>query len=341
MVYLQHRISHMWDVSKKLFDKGYLTIGWQDYYHSELLNATLAEGVSGFDKAAKGLDFNARNRWCLQRFFSLQPGDTVVVPLYEKNFAIARVTGGARPISELPVPAPELEGMSGRKIVLDGYLKYADDLSKIDLGFFVPIDKNSIKLVPRTHASAKLQSRMKHQYINVWLDDLIKDVEEARFATGPINLRDKILDTACSQVLDALDKLNDRQLEHLVKWYMEQCGASYANIPAKNEAGKEDGADADVVAEFAHLGVVFFIQVKKHEGYTSGWAVEQIIRYKEQKEKAADEFTYIPWVVTTALFQDEVVEKAHAAGVRLIDGPTLAKMILDTGIKSINDIIVS
>lgn len=29
--YYLHRISHEWNVSKKLFDKGYLTVGWSEF----------------------------------------------------------------------------------------------------------------------------------------------------------------------------------------------------------------------------------------------------------------------------------------------------------------------
>lgn len=337
MNYLQHRISHMWDVSKQLFEKGYLTIGWQGLMQSGILEAAQECGESGFADCAVAHGLVSRNRWCLYRFFSMQPGDIVIIPLYEQDFAIAKVSSAAKTISELPVSA--FSSVCGRRVKLDSCLSYEDDGTIIDIGFFLSIDLTTVKIVPRAYASAKLQSRMKHQYINVDVNDLAEEIIAASEAEAPLDLRDVILAAAASPVLEAIHKLTPDGLELLVKWYMEQSGATRVYRPAKNESGKENGADADVIAEFASLGIVFFIQVKKHEGYTSDWAIKQISFYKEQKENIADDFTYIPWVITTAAFKEDVKELAHNVGVRLIDGITFAKMIVDTGVESINAVI--
>lgn len=336
MNYWQHRISHKWDVSKQLFDKGYLTIGWQGLSHTGILEATNKNGESGFNTCAAENGLTERNRWCLYRFFMMKPEDIVVVPLYEQEFAIVEITETAKTISELPLQT--LNSISGKSVSLKQSLIYDDDNSIIDLGFYIPFNRERITIVWRAFASAKLQSRMKHQYINVDINDLAKDVEDARFAKAPLDFHDILLESAAPQVLEAIHKLTPDSFERLVKWYMEQSGASHTFIPSKNEHGKEQGADTDVIAEFAPLGIVFFIQVKKHEGYTDEWAIKQIQLYKEQKENTSDDFTYIPWVITTAKFKEEVREVAHDAGVRLIDGITFAKMILDTGVKSINEI---
>lgn len=337
MNYLQHRISHNWDVSKQLFDKGYLTIGWQALSNSNILNETLKSGEAGFNDYATQCGLTERNRWCLYRFFTIMPGDIVIVPLYEQEFAIVEVSGSAKPISELALSS--FESISGRKVRLDNNLIYEDTNSIIDLGFFIPFNKEKVSIVRRAYASSKLQSRMKHQYINVMVNDLIDDIENSRFATAPLNLHDIILEETAPKVLEAIHKLTPDSFEHLVKWYMDQSGASRTFIPSKNEADKKAGADADVIAEFPALGIVIYIQAKKHEGYTDDWAVKQISRYKEQKENKADDFTYIPWVITTATFKESVKEYAHSAGVRLIDGITFAKMIMDTGVNSINEVI--
>ncbi len=335
--YWQHRISHRWDVSKQLFDKGFLTIGWQHLFNSSILEDTMKNGEAGFNAAALQNGLTERNRWCLYRFFMMKPGDVIVVPLYEQEFAIVEISDTVKTISELPISS--FRSISGRPVKLNGSLVYSDDGTDIDLGFYIPFDRTRVSIVRRAFASAKLQSRMKHQYINVDISDLCADVEDARFATAPLDLRDIILESAAPKVLEAIHKLTPDNFERLVKWYMDECGATRSFIPAKNESGKEGGADADVIAEFAPLGIVFFIQAKKHEGYTDDWAIKQISLYKEQKENVSDEFTYIPWVITTATFKKEVKETAHAAGVRLIDGITFAKMILDTGVNSINDVI--
>lgn len=337
MTYYQHRISHKWDVSKQLFDQGYITIGWSGLIDTDILQETKEHGENGFIKSAERNNLTDRLRWCLYRFLSFEPGDIVLIPLYEQDFAIVEISGDPQPISELPIKS--FQSVAGRLVELNSKLKYTDNNEEIDLGYFVPINKESVKFVRRAYASAKLQARMKHQFVNIEINDLEQDVKDALSATGPIDLRDIILEAAAPKIQEAMSKLTPDGLEHLVKWYMQQSGASRVVIPAKNEAGKENGADADVIAEFDSLGLVFFIQVKKHEGYTDDWAIEQIRLYKEQKENLTDNFTYIPWVITTASFQDSVKEKAHDVGVRLIDGVTFAKMIADTGVKSINEVI--
>lgn len=337
MNYWQHRISYNWDVAKQLFDSGYLTIGWQGLSHTEILNEAKKYGEDGFvANCAAKYGLTGRNRRCLYRFFMMKPGDVVVVPLYEKEFAIVEISGFAKPIQELGIES--LKSVSGKSVIRENSLVYKDNGSIIDIGFFIPFNKENESIVRRAFASAKLQSRMKHQYVNIDVNDLSTDIEAARCATAPLDLHDVILESAAPKILDAIHKLTPDSFEYLVKWYMEQSGASNTFIPPKNER-KEDGADADVVAEFSSLGIVFFIQAKKHEGNTDNWAIEQISRYKEQKENKSDDFTYIPWVVTTATFQENVKEYAHEVGVRLIDGETFAKMILDTGVNSINEVI--
>lgn len=335
--YWQHRISHEWDVAKQLFDQGFLTIGWHTLSSGIILQKTKEEGAEGFNYCASECGLAERNRWCLYRFFTMAEGDIVVVPLYEQVFAIIRLSGDAKPIGELPLKA--LKTLSGREVVLRDVLEYKDDAKIVDLGFFIPFEKESVTIVKRSYASNLLQARMKHQYINVKINDLCREVEKARVAEGPINIHDIILESTAANVLSAIMKLTPKNFEQLVAWYMNRIGATSVYLPASNEPGKADGADADVVAHFNPLGIVFFIQVKKHEGYTDDWAIEQISRYKEQKENVMDDFTYIPWVITTASITEEVKAYAKGMGVRLIEGSDFAKMIMDTGINSINDIM--
>lgn len=80
------------------------------------------------------------------------------------------------------------------------------------------------------------------------------------------------------------DRLTPDKFEQLVKWYLKQIGASDVYIPSKNEKGKNDGADADVIATFENLKVrLIYVQVKYHKGCTSDWAIKQISEYKVQK----------------------------------------------------------
>lgn len=107
------------------------------------------------------------------------------------------------------------------------------------------------------------------------------------------------------------------------------------SIPAKNEPGKENGADADVVAIFELLKCIIYVQVKHHDGQTSNWAVHQIAKYKEQKISRMIH-TRLSWVITSAEYTDDAKSKAQSEGVRLIDRYEFAEMLIDVGLEGIN-----
>lgn len=83
MAYFQHRISHWWSVSKKLLYEGYLTIGFRALTGTGILDAK--KDGEKFSKIYKE-NFNDNRRWQVNRFLNLNTGDTVVVPLYNKQF---------------------------------------------------------------------------------------------------------------------------------------------------------------------------------------------------------------------------------------------------------------
>ena len=85
------------------------------------------------------------------------------------------------------------------------------------------------------------------------------------------------------------------------------------------------------------LMTTFYIQVKMHEGETSGWGVEQISKYYEQHGRCMDGYTAIPWVISSGTgFSEEAVALAQEKGVRLIDGAEFARMLVDVGIVNID-----
>ena len=322
MKYWLHRISHEWDISKRLLDMGYLTIGWAKYSNTLVSYEFGFADTSGFERAMIDLGERSRGRWGLHRFLSMRAGDVVVVPLRDGQFAVADIAGSAKSITELNVEA-----------FLD---IQPSEMEKRDIGFFVPV--RDITVRKRSYAEADLQSRMKMRQTNGDITELKESVDRARTAAEPVNLHDVIIDSAVESILSTIKKhIRPDKLEHLVKWYMNRVGASRVYKMATNEAGKSEGADGDVVAEFDPLSIVIYIQVKCHEGETNNWAVEQIRKYKEQKETVGDGITYIPWVISTALFSSGTREEAIEAGVRLIDGPQFARMLADAGISDIND----
>jgi hypothetical protein len=124
----------------------------------------------------------------------------------------------------------------------------------------------------------------------------------------------------------------------LVKWYLLQCGANAESsyFPAKNASDNIDGADADFVAVFEELKTIFYVQAKHHKNTTDEWAVEQINKYKEQKEDDV-EYHHIPWVISTCeKFSEKAVNLAVKNKVRLINGLDFAELLLNAGLRNID-----
>ena len=326
--YWLHRISHEWEASYPLLDAGYLSIGW-----SGLRNAENLQSENDFRKATDELDYGSRSRWSLWKFLHFQNGDWVVVPLFDKKFVIVEVTGRPQPIRCF---AHDLTSNEKMTVGEDGL--YRNDHSLYDIGFLVPVRPVSERL-PRSYATNDLVSRMKLRQTTADISDLAESVEDAQKAEGPVTLHDPLTELVTEKAREIIDRrITPDNLERLLCWYMEKKGASRVHIPAKNESGKENGAYADVIAEFDDLGIIFYIQAKKHtvDSETDSWAVTQISEYKKQKEDEDSGYTYIPWVVTTGRFSEDTQAAAKEVKVRLVDGNDLIQMFLDCGIADID-----
>ena len=92
---------------------------------------------------------------------------------------------------------------------------------------------------------------------------IVQNIESLLSHPEGRNFAQALQDSLKESLRETIDKkLDDRQFEYLVKWYMEKLGAQ-AEIPSKNSSEKPDGADADVIATFDKLNVALYIQVKK------------------------------------------------------------------------------
>lgn len=326
--YWLHRISHEWKASYPLLEQGYLSIGWSDLMSKNLPS----DDENEFRRITEAHNFGSVSRWSLWRFLRFAKGDWVVVPLFDKKFMIVEVTGDPRPAKHYPEAS-----VSDGSLTVGQEGVCGDDGAQYDIGFLVPV-KALTEHLPRSYSPANLVSRMKLRQTTADISDLSQSVQEAQRATGPITLHDPLISAVTETISELINsRVTPDNLEHLLRWYMEKKGASRVYIPAKNESGKRDGADADVVAEFDDLGIIFYIQAKKHtsDSETSQWAVHQISAYMEQND-ADSRYTYIPWVVSTGHFQQEAVELADKNHVRLIDGAEFIRMLIDCGIADID-----
>lgn len=342
--YYLHRISHEGNTSYSLLEKGYLTLGWSKFSDTDILDAAREPEYKRFNPIAESKgEGKSRSRWCIWYFARMEKGDKVIVPLYGGLFSIYEVDEIARHISDLEMVIPEVYGAwDGCKIVWKNHRLYDEVKEReIDLGFFVKV-KPIVQSVPRNYVTGKLVSRMKIQSTSADITDIGDHVEKAIVVgetNRPISLYEQSIETLAKnlkkQIIDILD---DSRFEKLIKWYVEKIGAEYSIIPAKNEPGKRDGADADIVAEFKNLKHIIYIQAKHHEGETSDWAVHQIKEYFSQKSDGDPDYSYARWVISTCDNYSETAEKAAKEyNVRLIDGEEFARMLIDVGLLKVDD----
>ena len=351
--YLLHRISHEWAVSYYLYEKGYLSLGWSAFTETDILNdARKDDNYQAFENTYHHYRPNEkkRSRWDMWYLAQFNVGDIIVVPLFGGKFSICEVAEIAKPIFEIKEQIADFYDKTGEFVKWcdnSKLLKGESSTECIDLGFAIKVEILADGISRKDYADNKLTARMKMRQTNGDISDISESVKKALNGfkdNKPINFYETALESAASSLYNAITTLTPDNFEMLVKNYMECIGADYVYIPAKNEHGKKDQADADVVALFNTLKVCVLIQVKKHEYETSDFAVKPIIRYKEQLEDSDSElwidceggFNYITWVVSSC---DDFSEEAKAEGtlhnVRLISGKEFSKMLADAGLSKI------
>lgn len=343
--YYLHRISYEGNIAYDLLEKGYLSLGWSRFSKTEIMNEARKPGYPQFnDICAKEGEGNNRSRWAMWYFAQMKGGDIVVVPQYGGLFSVYEICGQAESICEYDNRIGDIVGKWQKTNIIwkDGFLHDADNGRQIDIGFLIPV-REIIKDAKRDFVSASLVSRMKIRSTNADITDIAADVDkgiEAWKNQAPISLYEVAIGDLVEKMRESIiTTLTPDKFEKLIKWYLKKCGASNVWIPVKNESGKYDGADADVVAEFDSLKYIVYVQAKHHRGETGDWAVQQITKYKEQKRTNEEDsdYTYATWVVSSAdCFSKNAEEDAAQNGVRLIDGKEFARMLIDIGLLDIN-----
>lgn len=342
--YYLHRISHEGNVSYSLLEKGILTLGWSKFSDSGILKAAREDGYPNFTPITEAFgESHNRSRWCMWYFAKMEKGDTVVVPLYGGKFSVFEVDEQAKPISCLENELPELYGAwdEHKMIWKDHKIYDLVDNRLVDLGFYIKLSPIVIN-VPRSYVAGKLVSRMKIQTTSSEITDIGDQVEKAIISgktNKPISLYEQsmklLIQPLKKQLIDILD---DKKFEKLIKWYVKKTGAEYSKIPAKNEPGKKNGADADIIAEYRNLKHIIYIQAKHHKGMTSDWAVHQIKEYFSQKSEGDPDYSYAKWVVSTCdNYSEDAIKIAKENNVRLIAGEEFARMLIDVGLLNVDE----
>ena len=117
MSYWLHRISHEWEISYPLLDMGFLSIGWNCYSNSNILELIINEGLAGFNHFMSGENEGSRSRWGLWYFSQFCVGDIVIVPLYNGELAICKIVG--QPFSASNKHGISLKNKDGDNVLVD------------------------------------------------------------------------------------------------------------------------------------------------------------------------------------------------------------------------------
>ena len=321
-----------------LFTHNYLTIGWSDFSSDSFVKDVKERGSEAIDKAMQEKDWGLpKNRWNLWRFIKgMSKGDIVVVPTWGV-FSLFEIADD-EVLSNDSIAVSIYKDWNGHFAYRDedGYFYNVDDKC-IDLGFYRKVKPVLLNIPREGYSDQELYSRMKIRQTNADISDLAESIEYAMKAfeqKKPINLKEQMMEKTAPELLSLIEKLtNDIKFENLVEWYLKSIGAR-VDTPNKNESPTGDG-DADKVAYFENIKTAIMVQVKKHEGTTDDWAVQQIKAFKAN-HNYGDYHTQM-WVISSCHdFSARAKIEAEAEDVRLINGTEFAKMILDAGLEGLN-----
>lgn len=291
----------------KLISENLAGYGWPQVNFSE------AEDTSSLMAlfADKGIN-PGRQRNQIKRFFSIQEGDLVVIPLHRAAaFGIA----------------------TGKRSYATG-VGYGEN--RIGVEYFRHED-GSVVRVPRSELPEALSTRLKIRMSVVSLeefkDDIIRIINQiqdkgaASFDSHIQQLEADALTTLREQLLKNIRsgkttlESGGIGLEKLVAELLRTEGYA-AKILAKTAF--EGNADADIEAfrEDRFTSNKLLIQVKHHTGNTGHHALRQL----QQLDKEED---VQRWLITTGDVQQELVEEAEGQGIGVMDGERFAEWVVE------------
>lgn len=321
-----------------LFSHHYLSIGWSDFSSDAFVRQVQTEGETAIEDALQGEGWGLpKNRWNLWRFImEMKKGDIVLVPT-SQEFSLFKIEDDVILSNESIVPSVFVDWNKNQAILHEDGYYYNKDGQAIDLGFYRRV-KPILYNIPRMgFADQKLISRMKIRQTNADISDLKDSIENARKAYEehkPINLKEKIIEETAPKLLTLIENLTSADsFEDLVEWYLKLLGAR-TEMPSKNAPDKGEG-DADVIGYFENIKIAIMVQVKKHEGVTDEWAIQQIKAYKTNH--TYDDYHTQMWVISSCeRYSLRAMNEAGEADVHLISGVEFASMILNAGLEGLN-----
>lgn len=291
----------------KLIAENFAGYGWPQVNFSQAQDAASLMALF----AGKGIN-PGRQRNQIKRFFSIQEGDLVVVPLH-RAAAFGLATGKRSYATDV--------GYGENRIGVE-YFRHED---------------GSVVRVPRSELPEALSTRLKIRMSVVSLDEFRDDI------TRIINqIQDKgaaSFDSHIQQLeADSLTTLREQLLKNIRsgKTTLESGGIGLEKLVAEllrteGYAAKilaktafEGNADADIEAfrEDRFTSNKLLIQVKHHTGNTGHHALRQLQQLDNDDDVQR-------WLITTGDVQQELVEEAESHGIGVMDGERFVEWVVE------------
>lgn len=288
-----------WSSSEGLIEE----TDWKQF--RQILHDTHYAGEDSFRKAGAA----AGNMW---RFIhDMDEGDLVVVP-HGAEFYVAEVTGPAR---------------------------YESVKASEDTAYRRSVEwRNGAEPIPRKHARAALQSRMKARQTCVNATDLVDDIEDVLVAvrtpeTASLehDLRQQLVEVTVKELRSG--RINPRAFERLVAGILRSLGGEDAEVVARRVDKGADVVATYTVAETFDLRLAAQAKHWKPDPPVGPGPVEQLADGMDAED--AD----LGWVVTTGCFDEEAearrdeLEEERGFRIELIDGEQLAALVVEGGLR--------
>ena len=329
-MYLMHRISHENSASEKLLkEDGLLSMGWS------MLKGEKADRVLRNAKEMEQHEFRddfvelgneINNKWMtarrshyLYRFLKLEKGDRVLIPK-PGELDFCEVTGE-------PYAYNHPEGK--------------------DIGFVVPVKLIATGISRHRYVPAALGSKLKYRGSNLCFNDKDIEVIEKILAdhkgNTPVYDFTPTRESIVKNIHNYLTQLNDQHLEKLIEAYMVSIGADATAIPPKNSNSQKNSsiADVDVKAAFNSLGLVIYVQAKRHTGTSDDTGIRQLLAYEYEEDSTFESLQPFKWFITTGKFdeyKEDIPQDEQGARIRVIQDTEFASMLVDSGFVFTDDI---